>query len=273
MRVAICDDELLAARQLERIVKKILERETGGVGAASGEAGKGHCERDEVLREAGKEPQTDDETSEDSRVRIFTSGAALLREIENFDIVFLDLRMPQMDGIDVGKEILRRNPGCRIIIASGEWERFKEGYVIRAARFVTKPFDEEEIAEALAEASHMWLGEGVIEAYFENRKLPLRQREIRYILSYDGYVRIYTADRIYRRESSLEKMLELLDERLFVRTDRGTVVNLAYVQQEEGDAFVLAGQKFKIARRRREEVRRAYIDFRLKYRGRMGVWQ
>ena len=41
MRVAICDDELLAARQLERIVKKILERETGGVGVASGEAGKG----------------------------------------------------------------------------------------------------------------------------------------------------------------------------------------------------------------------------------------
>ena len=36
-----------------------------------------------------------------------------------------------MDGIDVGKEILRQNPGCRIIIASGEWERFKEGYVIR----------------------------------------------------------------------------------------------------------------------------------------------
>ena len=34
MRVAICDDELLAARQLERIVKKILERETGGVGVA-----------------------------------------------------------------------------------------------------------------------------------------------------------------------------------------------------------------------------------------------
>ena len=110
--------------------------------------------------------------------------------------------MPQMDGIDVGKEILRQNPGCRIIIASGEWERFKEGYVIRAVRFVTKPFDEEEIAEALAEAS-----------------------------------------------------------------------NMAYVEKEEGDAFVLEGQKFRIARRRREEVRRAYIDFKLKYRGRMGVWQ
>ena len=60
---------------------------------------------------------------------------------------------------------------------------------------------------------------------------------------------------------------------MFVRTDRGTVVDLAYVQQEEGGTFVLAGQKFKIARRRREEVRRAYIDFRLTYRGRMGVWQ
>lgn len=178
-----------------------------------------------------------------------------------------------MDGIDVGKEILRQNPGCRIIIASGEWERFKEGYVIRAVRFVTKPFDEEEIAEALAEASNMWLGEGVIEAYFENRKLALRQKEIRYILSYDGYVRIYTADRMYRRETSLEKMLELLDERLFVRIDRGTVVNMAYVEKEEGDAFVLEGQKFRNARRRREEVRRAYIDFKLKYRGRMGVWQ
>ena len=67
--------------------------------------------------------------------------------------------------------------------------------------------------------------------------MALRQKEIRYILSYDGYVRIYTADRMYRRETSLEKMLELLDERLFVRIDRGTVVNMAYVEKEEGDAL------------------------------------
>ena len=44
-------------------------------------------------------------------------------------------------------------------------------------------------------------------------------------------------------------------------------------RRKKGMLFVLEGQKFRIARRRREEVRRAYIDFKLKYRGRMGVWQ
>ena len=94
MRIAICDDELLAARQLERIVKKILERETGRTAAAT--------------EEMEKEPRTDVGVSENPQVRIFTSGEILLGEIHQFDVVFLDLRMPRMDGIDVGKEILRR---------------------------------------------------------------------------------------------------------------------------------------------------------------------
>ena len=185
MKIAICDDEILVARQLEKIVRTAWEK--GNAGQRSGEL----------------------------TIGLYTSGTALLEEIEKYDTVFLDLRMPEMDGIEVGKRIREKNPACRIIVATGEVNRFKEGYVIGALRFVTKPFEEEEIAEALEEAAQACLGEGVVEAYFANKPYKLLQKEICYILSYDGYVRLYTKDREYRKDVGLEKLREDLEQRLF----------------------------------------------------------
>lgn len=74
-------------------------------------------------------------------ILVFTSGDELLTHIHKMDAVFLDIEMPKMDGIQVGKEIMKKNPDCRIIMATGRVERVKEAFYIQAFRFVTKPFN------------------------------------------------------------------------------------------------------------------------------------
>lgn len=65
------------------------------------------------------------------------------------DILFLDIEMPGEDGIQTGKRLRERGSECKIIMATSMAERFKEGYHIGASRFVTKPFDQEEVEEEL----------------------------------------------------------------------------------------------------------------------------
>ena len=72
---------------------------------------------------------------------IFTydSGKDLLRNYEQLELIFLDIEMPEMDGIETGK----------ILMASANTERFKEAFTIGTFRFVSKPFQKEEVMEVL----------------------------------------------------------------------------------------------------------------------------
>lgn len=228
MKIAVCDDEIMVADQLRRIICRTLP--------------------------------------EENEVSIYLSGKSLLEEADAYDIIFLDLKMPGMDGLETGKRIRKINPKCKIIVASGELHRMKEGYYLNALRFVTKPFDEEEIAEALWEAGHQCLGEQKVEVYDANMCYHIRQKDICYMEAFDGYVRIFTGDHMYRRDIRLEQMKQQLDPRLFVQISRGTVVNLFFAERYQKGTIVIHGKVFHVARRRKMEIQDAYVNFVLKYK-------
>ena len=119
--IGICDDEELAPRRLERMIREML----------------------------GKRPEL---YGTEWEIRLYFSGEELLEEAGDCAVIFLDVKMPGMDGIETGRRIMIRYPSCKVILATGERDRYKEGYRIHALRFVTKPFEEAEVAEALEAA-------------------------------------------------------------------------------------------------------------------------
>ncbi|MCF0146468.1 MAG: response regulator [Eubacterium sp.] len=70
------------------------------------------------------------------------------------DIVLSDVRMPRMDGIRMCAELQKMNPELCIIFMSGysDKEYLKSAIRLKAVRYVEKPIEEEEVAEAVREA-------------------------------------------------------------------------------------------------------------------------
>lgn len=67
------------------------------------------------------------------------------------DIVTMDITMPVMDGIDALKLIKRNNPDAKVVMitAAGQKEKMMEALKIGAVEFVSKPFIEEAVLDAL----------------------------------------------------------------------------------------------------------------------------
>jgi DNA-binding NtrC family response regulator len=84
------------------------------------------------------------------------SGAAALAKIEAFDpeLVLLDYQMPGMNGVDVLREIRKRNRDLPVIMitAHGTIERAVETMKAGADDFITKPFDPDHLALVVAKA-------------------------------------------------------------------------------------------------------------------------
>lgn len=68
------------------------------------------------------------------------------------DIVTMDITMPQMEGIEALKEIIKFDPGAKVIMVSalGQETKVKEAIIIGAKGFVVKPFKEEYLVKALS---------------------------------------------------------------------------------------------------------------------------
>lgn len=230
--IGICDDEMLAVLQIEKMVIDYLER---------------------VEREV--------------KILLFQSGRELLEHIEELHILFLDIEMPKMDGIEIGKNICKRNKECKIIMATGHLERFKEAFKIDAFRFVTKPFDSGEVEDALQDAFDTLIRMDNIEFYKNRTLCKIQQKDIKYIKSYSSFIEANVGNQILRKEISLSKLEELLDRNIFYRINREILVNMFRIDSYKNGIINVGSQTFKVARRRKKDFERAFIEFDLKYRG------
>lgn len=199
-------------------------------------------------------------------IRSFLNGVEMLEQIEEFQVVFLDIEMPGLDGIELGKQIKDRNPKCQIIMATGMVERFKEAFRIQAFRFITKPFSYSEVKEALGALKSGQFFLKFIDVYMQRIKYEISEEEIHYIRSYDGYAEVQVGEKCFRRNSSLDELEKMLDERLFARISREVLVNLRWVQEVSSGSVLLGGKKLHVSRRREGELRRKYIEYDIRYR-------
>ncbi|MBO5373653.1 MAG: response regulator transcription factor [Lachnospiraceae bacterium] len=197
---------------------------------------------------------------------VYTNGEELLLHIKKMDIIFLDIEMPGLDGIETGKEICRKNPACKIIMATRMIERMKEAFYIEAFRFITKPFAENEVEEALSSCLRKVLGSEKMLMYHNRILHNISQREIYYIVTYDSYSEVWTKDKMFRKEDSLKDLEYQLDDTLFFRIHRKYIVNMLYVESYKNGVVEIQGKSLPVSRRRRKEFEQTFIEFDIAYR-------
>lgn len=226
MKIGICDDEYMIIETLARFVEQSLKQKRV-----------------------------------EAEIILFLSGYSLLEKINELDVVFLDISMPEMDGFEVGVSINKRNPSCKIIMATGNSQRYKDAFKINAFRFITKPFDSSEIGEAMEAVLRMKIGEEKIRLYFERIPYDTPQKNIIYWKAYNGYCEAKVQDKYFRRELSLNELGGLLDERLFVRIHKQYIVNMRYIDYYKNHTVVIGRESLPVSRRRKKEFVQRYLYF------------
>ncbi len=229
--IGICDDEPIILHELQNNIIKI-------------------CDNEKI----------------EAKICAFESGEALLEHIEKINIVFLDIEMPQMDGIELGRKIKECNPQCKIIMATGMVERFKDAFRIQAFRFVTKPFDKWELEEALKAAMQNELGDDMIELFSQRIPVKVSHKQIKYVQAFNGYAEFKVEDHIFRKEISLNELENILNSKMFVRVHRQYIVNLHWVNNYVNGIVYIANKQIAVARRKKTQFEQKYITYDIQYR-------
>ena len=202
---------------------------------------------------------------EEWEIKAFASGVKVLEEEESFDLYFLDLEMPELDGIVVAERLRKKWKECTIIILTSYTERMKEGYKVHAFRYMTKPLSAEELAEGLDAFFESRIGYEVIQVHRLGCNHEIRQRDIRYLCRENNETIIYAHGLRFRSSKSLYDWEKELNQVMFFRCHKGYLVNLGQIEDIQKEVHLITGEKIPIARRKKVPLLECSTDFDLKY--------
>ncbi|MES2318106.1 MAG: LytTR family DNA-binding domain-containing protein [Pseudomonadota bacterium] len=197
------------------------------------------------------------------------------------DLVFLDVEMPELSGLQVAERIGAANMPATIFATAYDHYAL-DAFNANAMDYLLKPFDEERFAAAMAKARR-WLraepgqfgqqlgaalgelnaakgGQDRILVRSGDSQLLVKATDILYISAEGNYVRLHTTGGEHLMRERMAGILERLDGRLFKRIHRSHIVNLDHVKKLlpwfGGDSLVMMadGSRLTLSRNHREAL-------------------
>ena len=177
-----------------------------------------------------------------------SDGSEVLRKFDVLrpDIVFLDVDMPSLNGIDCAREIQDAHPECILIFATGHEEYMGEAFQVYAFDYLVKPFDMERLDQTLrrilslrenrppvpspaipafaAKGGRLMLHhKGGVTLIDQNEILLIQREERSNVLYAENGAR-------YEMPETLSEMEAKLDPALFFRCHKSYIVNISRIR-------------------------------------------
>lgn len=211
MNIAICDDDLTVVQEVESLIKKFM-----------------------------------DKNGYDYETYTFNSGKELLRSNIQFDIVYIDIEMPEMNGLEVSKQLLRKYPHITILIITSYPHYLDDAMELNVYRYISKPFDVERFIRNLEYAYNNYLRRNKpIKVKSNDEISKINSSEIIYISIENEKVYVHTYDEDIRTTENFGYWLRELDGLSFFQVHQSFIVNLAYVKKvTKGNALLICKDRF-----------------------------
>ena len=183
-------------------------------------------------------------------------------EDKGFDILLLDIEMPEMNGIELAKTVRRENSTVQIVFITGFYEYFSDGYDVSALHYLIKPADERKLFTVLDKAvDNLAYRQRSVLLVTADGEVKVSLADILYIESENVYIIVHTVHGDYRTRMALTKFMEQLDETFF-KVHRSFVVGLKYIKKiTRTEVIVTNGASIPISRGLYDEVHAALIKY------------
>ena len=206
MRIAICDDEELYRVELKTILDKLL-------------------------------------INVDYNIDTFDDGNRLIESFkaQPYDILFLDIEMPAVDGITLAKSLRAISEKVFIVFLTSHVEYAIEGYEVNALRYLTKPVDIEKLKEVIRYVQEK---QGAVRQLIikeDGEELLINITDVIYIESMNQNVRIVTTKGEHVIRYNIGDFEEQLKNDGFFRIHRGYLISLAKVKKLSKNDVIMEG--------------------------------
>ncbi len=197
----------------------------------------------------------------------FHTGTSFLEACRQtkFDLIFLDIEMPGLNGLETGKELRKINKNSIIIFVTNLAQYAIKGYSIHAYDYMIKPLNYEGFYLKMKELMPLLNSHekhNLILNLSSSSKVVIVVEEILYVESHSHDIYYHMEDgNIYRVYGTLGISEKSLPKETFVRCNSCYLINLAQISSIAGDDVIIGEERLKISRPRKRDFLHSFETY------------
>jgi len=190
-------------------------------------------------------------------------GFSILNK-EVIDLIFLDINMPEIDGLSFAKTI---NPKIKVIFTTAYREYAMDGFELQAVDFLLKPISFIRLSKAVskfigestfAETSINTLAVSQSEDYIfvraDRKMIKIDFDKILYVESFSDYIKLHTIGKVITTRETISNMEAKLPNSKFLRCHRSFIVSISKIDHFTHEYIDVANNAITISRSYKDEV-------------------
>lgn len=176
-------------------------------------------------------------------------------------LLFLDIQMPKISGIDFFKTLQHPPP---VIFTTAFPQYALEGFEVNALDYLVKPVSFERFLKAVLKAKEFYelrdknKKEAIAADHFfikaDNKLVKIQFDEIIYVEAFQNYVLIHTIKKKYMTYLTFKSVEEYLPELQFLKVHKSYIVAVSKISSIDGNDILIGEQHIPISRNQKEEV-------------------
>ena len=197
----------------------------------------------------------------------FYCGGQLMEYMakNNVDLLFLDIELGDMTGIDISRKIRKEdhNDTMQIVYMTGKEGYERELFDFQPLNFLAKPLNEAKVRECIAMAYGKWT---VRKHKFYYRKYyEIYAVSVGRIISFETdkrYILMTTTEGEERFRATMEQIEEQVRHHGFLKINQAVILNMEYIRQFHKDRIQMSnGKIYYTSRSYQKEAQRTYLKF------------
>lgn len=194
-----------------------------------------------------------------SSINIYSSGEELLNIQEKFDVIFLDIDMSGIDGIETARAIRNYDKNVKIVYVTNFTDYASLAFSVHAFGYLNKPVKKEEIYRQLDEVISYGKDEKeetLIEFITEEGIIRLLPKDIYFFEYLNRKVQMKTLNATYILKEKITTVAEFMNKYGFLMPHKSFTVNLFYVKSIKGyDIYMMDGSIIPLSQKKSAEFR------------------
>lgn len=196
-------------------------------------------------------------------VSIFYEPITFLEKYSPFHIVYMDIMMPLLNGMDAAKLLREKDEKVILIFVTTMRQYAIQGYEVAASDFIVKPISYPEFAlkftKVLTRLEYVMPPDVLVRT--DTSFVRLSPRDIRYVEVKGHHCVYHTASGEYRQYQTMKSAESALSGQDFVRCNNFLLVNLAHVDRIDGMNVIVGGEPLQISHPKRKAFTDAFVRF------------
>lgn len=192
----------------------------------------------------------------------FGSGEELLSSDKTFDIVFLDIEMNELNGIQTTKELNIRNKNTIIFIVTAYQKYLDDAMDLNVFRYIDKPIQAKRLYNGLDKAIDLINNNEITFKTRNDGIVTIHKNDIIYVEVKRKIVYVNTTEKQYIAREKMDFFKENLTASYFAIPHISYVINFNFVKKFQRDNVQLkTGQIISIAPKKQTDIKKKFMKF------------